>query len=257
MKVVILAGGLGTRISEETISKPKPMVEIAGKPIIWHIMKYYSHYGYDDFIICLGYKGHVIKDFFANYKLHLSDVYINYETNHISYLNSYNENWKVTLIDTGAETQTGGRLLRVKDYLDKDESFHFTYGDGLSDVNIHKLVSFHKSANTKATMTIVRPPGRYGAVDMVGNRVTNFREKPQGDGAGYINGGYFILNPSVLDLLIDDKTVWEQNPLIQLASSNQLAGFRHDGFWQAMDTLREKNYLENLVINNQAPWILW
>jgi glucose-1-phosphate cytidylyltransferase len=256
MKVVILAGGLGTRLAEETGTKPKPMVEIGGRPILWHIMKYYSHYGFNEFVICLGYKGHMIKEYFANHRLHTSNVVLDFKNHTTEYLDSKEEPWKIHLIDTGDLSQTGGRLLRVKNYISADESFHFTYGDGLCDVDLNALVDFHVHNNLQATMTVVRPPGRYGAVKMVDSKIYEFREKPLGDDS-FINGGFFVLNKSVFELLENDLTVWENEPLNNLAKNQQIAGFRHDGFWQAMDTLREKNYLDRLITDNKAPWIKW
>lgn len=256
MKAVILAGGLGTRISEETDLKPKPMVEIGGKPILWHIMKIYSHYGINDFIICCGYKGYVIKEYFANYFLHTSDVTFDLQRNSMDVHQQYAEPWKVTLVDTGEETMTGGRLKRVGKYIKDEEAFCFTYGDGVSDINIHSLIEFHTKQGVKATLTAVYPPGRFGALDIVNNKVTSFKEKPKGDG-GMINGGFFVLSPSVLELLEDDNTVWEQSPLESLAKERQIAAYQHSGFWQPMDTLRDKNYLEELWVTGSAPWKYW
>ena len=253
MKLVILAGGLGTRISEETGSKPKPMVEIGGMPILWHIMKYYSSFGVNEFIICCGYKGYVIKEYFANYFLHKSDVTFDMKSNKMTIHDNFAEPWKVSLIDTGADSQTGGRLKRVFDYVKDEESFFFTYGDGLCDVDIHKLSEFHKNHGKLATLTAVKPPGRYGALVISNNNINEFVEKPSGDG-GYINGGFFVLSPKCIDYIDDDLTPWEAAPLTNLASDGQLMAFEHNGFWQAMDTLREKNYLENLWQNNKAPW---
>ncbi len=256
MKLVILAGGLGTRISEESATKPKPMIEIGGKPILWHIMKIYSCYGINDFIICCGYKGYVIKEYFANYFLHSSDVTFDMQKNSMEVHQRFAEPWRVTLVDTGDETMTGGRLKRVGSYVMDEEAFCFTYGDGVSDINIQSLIDFHKRQNVLATLTAVYPPGRFGALDIRENRVITFKEKPKGDG-GMINGGFFILSPSVLGLLKDDKTVWEQEPLEYLANSNQMAAYTHTGFWQPMDTLRDKNYLEALWASGQAPWKTW
>ena len=255
MKVVILAGGLGTRLSEETDIKPKPMVEIGGKPILWHIMKIYSHYGINDFIICCGYKGYVIKEYFANYFLHMSDVTINLENNSFEYHFSQAEPWKVTLVDTGDETLTGGRLLRVKKYLKGESDFCFTYGDGVGDVDIGKLLAFHASHGLNATITATTPPGRFGALDLSGFSVKSFIEKPAGS-EGKINGGFFVLKQEVFDLISGDSTVWEKEPLEALASSDELAAYVHNGFWQPMDTLRDKHYLEELWASKRAPWRL-
>ena len=255
MKAVILAGGLGTRISEETDTKPKPMVAIGGYPVLWHIMKIYSSFGINDFIICCGYKGYVIKEYFANYSLHRSDVTIDLQNHDIRVLQNYAEPWKVTLVDTGLETMTGGRLRRVREYLD-DESFCFTYGDGVSDVDIASVIKFHESQNRLATVVAVRPPGRFGAIDMDENLVTAFREKPAGDG-NFINGGFFVLEPGTLDYVDGDRTVWEREPLEKLAGEKQLSAFIHDGFWQCMDTLRDKIHLEALWCEDRAPWKRW
>ena len=256
MKAVILAGGLGTRISEETHLKPKPMIEIGGKPILWHIMKIYSHYGVNDFVICCGYRGYVIKEYFANYFLHMSDVTFDMRNNSMQVLQQSAEPWQVTLIDTGEETLTGGRLLRAAPYVKDEEAFCFTYGDGVSNVNIDELVAFHKSQRVKATLTATLPPGRFGALDMLGNKVRTFEEKPKGDG-GMINGGFFVLSPAVLDLLDGDDCVWERGPLETLAKSGELAAYQHHGFWQAMDTLRDKTHLEDMWQSGQAPWKVW
>ncbi len=255
MKAVILAGGLGTRLSEETIVKPKPMVEIGGKPILWHIMKIYSAYGINDFIICLGYKGYMIKEYFANYFLHMSDVTFDMKNNAMEVHHKHAEPWKVTLVDTGEDTLTGGRLKRVRGYLD-NETFCFTYGDGLCDVDIQKLIQFHKSRNAMVTLTAVQPPGRYGAVNVEEGRVLNFQEKPQGDGA-WINGGFFVVEPSVFELISGDPSSWESHVLITIAQKKQLASFLHYGFWQPMDTLREKNNLETLWNSGNPPWKVW
>ena len=255
MKAVILAGGLGTRLSEETTTKPKPMVEIGGKPILWHIMKIYSSYGINDFIICCGYKGYLIKEYFNNYFLHQSDVTINLANNSKKYHKSKAENWNITLVDTGDHTMTGGRLKRIKEFIDEDE-FCMTYGDGVADIDISKSIDFHRSHGKLATITAVYPPGRFGALNIVKDRVTSFEEKPKGDG-GLINGGYFVLNRKVLDYINDDNTLWEQDPLKNLAKDDQLMAFEHKGFWQPMDTLRDKNNLENLYIENKAPWKKW
>jgi glucose-1-phosphate cytidylyltransferase len=256
MKAVILAGGLGTRLSEETVSKPKPMVEIGGKPILWHIMKSYSYYGINDFIICCGYKGYVIKEYFQNYFLHQSDVTFNMKDNKMIVHEERAEPWTVTLVDTGDESMTGGRLKRVAPYLMGEECFCFTYGDGVSDVNIAELITFHKKHGKDATLTATYPPGRFGALEIVDNAVLQFQEKPRGDGA-LINGGFFVLSPKVFSRIKDDSTVWEQEPLKGLASDNQLMAFKHDGFWQPMDTLRDKYLLEELLESNKAPWKLW
>jgi glucose-1-phosphate cytidylyltransferase len=255
MKAVILAGGLGTRISEETVVKPKPMVEIGGKPILWHIMKLYSYYDINEFIICLGYKGYMIKEYFANYFLHQSDITFNMKNNEMKVHSNHCEPWTVTLVDTGDDAMTGGRLKRVNDFIG-DETFCFTYGDGVSNVNIHKLVSFHKRQKTKATLTAVQPPGRFGALDMTKNLITSFNEKPQGDGS-WINGGYFVLEKEVFSLIEDDNTVWERKPLEDLASDNQLSAFKHTGFWHPMDTLRDKIKLEDWWDSGKAPWKVW
>ena len=255
MKLVILAGGLGTRISEESHLKPKPMIEIGGKPLIWHIMKMYSHYGINEFIICLGYKGYVIKEYFSNYFLHTSDITISLQDNSMEIHEKYSEPWKITMIDTGELTSTGGRLKRIKPYLD-NETFCFTYGDGLSDVNIADLIDHHKKSGLSATVTAIQPPGRYGALVIDNNRVEKFDEKPAGDGA-WINGGFFVLEPNVIDFIDGDETIWEQEPLQNLALKNKLGAYKHQGFWQAMDTLREKNQLENLWSSGKAPWKVW
>ena len=254
MKAVILAGGAGSRISEETSVKPKPMVEIGGKPILWHIMKIYSSHGIHDFIVCCGYKGYVIKEYFANYFLHMSDVTFDMTRNKMQIHQNYAEPWQVTLVDTGDNTMTGGRLKRVRQYLDA-EDFCFTYGDGLADINMGELIAFHKEQKTLATVTSVQPPGRFGALVVEGNRVTDFREKPEGQ--GWINGGFFVLSPKVIDYIADDQTVWEREPMERLASERQLSTYTHKGFWQPMDTLRDKNQLEELWRSNQAPWKAW
>lgn len=257
MKAVILAGGLGTRISEETHLKPKPMIEIGGKPVLWHIMKIYSHYGINDFVICCGYKGYLIKEYFANYFLHMSDVTFDMANNRMEVHQQNAEPWKVTLVDTGDETMTGGRLKRVAPYLENEELFCFTYGDGVSDVNISTLIEFHRAHGLQATLTAAYPPGRFGALDInADNRVTSFKEKPKGDG-GMINGGFFVLSPKVIDLIEDDSTVWERVPLERLAESKQLAAYPHQGFWQPMDTLRDKVHLEELWDSGKAPWKVW
>lgn len=256
MKVVILAGGHGTRISEETQNRPKPMVEIGGKPILWHIMKGYSCHGINEFIICLGFKGYVIKEYFANYCLHTSDVTFDLVNNELITHERNTENWRVTLVDTGLETMTGGRLRRVARYLPANEPFCMTYGDGLGDVNITKLIHFHREHGLQATVTATTAPGRFGALRMTGDSVDGFQEKPIGDGA-WINGGFFVLERSVLDRIAGDSTVWEREPMESLAADCQLAAYRHDGFWQPMDTLREKNYLEQLWDSGNAPWKIW
>lgn len=256
MKAVILAGGLGTRLSEETHLKPKPMVEIGGKPILWHILKIYSAHGIHDFIICAGYKGYIIKEYFANYFLHMSDVTFNMADNTMEVHEKRTEPWKVTIVDTGEATMTGGRLKRVAHYLD-DEPFCFTYGDGVGDIDITQSIQFHQNHGLDATLTAVQPPGRYGALDISADqKVSQFQEKPHGDGA-WINGGYFVLNPAVLDRIEDDTTIWERGPLEGLAAQGQLGAFRHDGFWRPMDTLRDKNQLEAMWDQNQAPWKIW
>lgn len=256
MKAVILAGGFGTRISEESHLKPKPMIEVGGKPILWHIIKHYSFYGINEFIICLGYRGYFIKEYFANYFLHMSDVTFDLQSNEIQVHNNNSEPWRVTLIDTGMHTNTGGRLKRVKKFIG-DEDFCFTYGDGLSDVDIQKLVEFHKQSGKMATMTAAQPPGRFGAIAIDDqNLVTRFQEKPDGDG-GWINGGFFVLSPKVLDYIESDDTSWEREPLEKLSSEGQLQAWFHHGFWQPMDTMRDKAYLEQLCIENRAPWKAW
>jgi glucose-1-phosphate cytidylyltransferase len=255
MKAVILAGGLGTRISEETQVRPKPMVEIGGKPILWHIMKIYSAHGVNEFVICLGFKGYMIKEYFANYFLHTSDVTLHIAENRMDVHQKHAEPWKVTLVDTGDTTATGGRLKRVKDYVG-DAPFCFTYGDGLSNVDIKGLISFHGKQDTLATITAVQLPGRFGALDMKRNRITGFKEKPQGEG-GWVNGGFFVLSPKVLDYIEGDATVWEREPLERLAAEGQLSAFRHTGFWQPMDTLRDKVLLEELWNSAKAPWKAW
>jgi len=256
MKAVILAGGLGTRLSEETTTRPKPMVEIGGKPILWHIMKMYSHYGVNDFIICCGYKGYFIKEYFANYFLHMSDVTFEMSNNKMIVHKERAEPWTVTLVDTGDSSLTGGRLRRVKEYLTEEESFCFTYGDGVSDVNISDVIKFHNEHGKLATLTATYPPGRFGALDISDGRVKSFREKPKGDGS-MINGGFFVLSPKVIDLIDDDFTTWEEKPLEHLADQNQLMAFQHKGFWQPMDTLRDKIYLEKLWQEKKAPWKSW
>ena len=255
MKAVILAGGLGTRLTEETIIKPKPLVEIGGRPILWHIMKIYSRYGINDFIVCLGYKGYMIKEYFANYCLHMSDVTFDMNDGGMQVHRNTAEPWKVTLVDTGDDTLTGGRLLRVRSHVE-DETFCFTYGDGVADIDITRETVFHKSMNVLATMAAVQPPGRYGHVDIVLDKVTRFEEKTQGDG-GWINGGFFVLEPKVFDYIEGDLTSWEGAPLERLAEEKQLAAYQHDGFWRPMDTLRDKNQLEDLWNSGKAPWKTW
>ena len=255
MKIVILAGGFGTRISEETNLKPKPMVEIGGRPILWHIMKLYAAAGHTEFIICCGYKGYVIKEYFANYFLHHGDVTFDLAKGSMRVHQSSAEPWNVTLIDTGEKTQTGGRLRRVREHLN-GETFCFTYGDGVSDVDIKGLVAFHKQHGRKATLTAVQPPGRFGAINVTGNAVKSFHEKPHGDGA-WVNGGFFVLEPSVIDYLPGDDTIFERDPLENLASQDQLQAFKHSGFWQPMDTLRDKQHLEDLWSRGMAPWKTW
>lgn len=255
MKAVILAGGLGTRISEESHLKPKPMIEIGGKPIIWHIMKIYSAYGIHDFIICLGYKGYIIKEYFANYFLHMSDVTFYMATNKMEVRHNSAEPWKVTLVDTGENTMTGGRLKRIKPYLDT-EDFCFTYGDGVADICIDKLIEYHRLQGTLATVTSVQPPGRFGSLDIERGKVIGFKEKPQGDGA-WVNGGFFILSPRVIDYIENDYTTWEREPLERLASEGQLSVFKHKAFWQPMDTMRDKVMLDQLWATGKAPWKIW
>ena len=256
MKAVILAGGLGTRLREVTEVKPNPLVEIGSHPVLWHILKTYSHYGVTDFIICLGYKGYLIKEYFANYFLHMSDVTFDIALNSMTVHERKAEPWKVTLVDTGEDTMTGGRLKRVADYIRNDDAFCFTYGDGLSDVDIGKLIAFHRSQGRIATVTAVAPPGRYGALDIDGGIVTAFTEKPHGDG-GLINGGFFVLSPRVLEFIPDDSTSFEQKPIAELAAQRELAAFEHYGFWQAMDTIRDRNILESLWESGKAPWKVW
>jgi glucose-1-phosphate cytidylyltransferase len=256
MKAVILAGGLGSRLAEETSVKPKPMVEIGGRPMLWHIMKMYSHYGVNDFLVCLGYKGYMIKEYFANYFLHMSDVTFDLANNKMKVCERHCEPWQVTLIDTGERTETGGRLRSVKRYLKDEEEFCFTYGDGLSNVNIHEVIAAHRRNRTLATVTAVYPPGRFGAVELDGERVSAFTEKPRGDGA-LINGGFFVLSPKVIDYIDGESTVWEREPMERLAKAGELSAYVHDGFWQPMDTLRDKGQLEALWQSGRAPWKLW
>jgi glucose-1-phosphate cytidylyltransferase len=257
MKAVILAGGLGTRLSEETNMKPKPMVEIGNRPILWHIMKIYSAHGVNDFIICCGYKGYLIKEYFANYFLHMSDVTFNMKDNSMKVHNNNSEPWNVTLIDTGDHTLTGGRLKKVREYVKDEESFCFTYGDGIGNINIKELINFHKQHGKLATLTATRPPGRYGALEFGDNNIVkSFKEKPEGKGS-WINGGFFVLHPSVIELIKDDQTSWEVEPLKRLAEQNQLKAYKHKGFWQPMDTLREKNLLNELWNTKKALWKTW
>lgn len=256
MKAVILAGGLGTRISEETYLKPKPMIEIGGRPILWHIMKMYSAHGVNDFVICCGYKGYIIKEYFANYFLHMSDVTFDMASNKMEVHQNHAEPWRVTLVDTGEDTLTGGRLLRVANHICMDEAFCLTYGDGVSDVNIAATIEFHFKHGKHATVTAVQPPGRYGALQMSGSTVQGFTEKPRGDG-GLINGGFFVLSPKCLSRIANDQTPWEGSPLVGLAADGQIEAFEHTGFWQPMDTLREKTMLEDLWQSGCAPWRVW
>jgi len=256
MKAVILAGGLGTRLSEETAIKPKPMVEIGGKPILWHILKIYSAQGINDFVICLGYKGYVIKEYFANYFLHMSDVTFDMEHNNMEVHSANAEPWRVTLVDTGEQTMIGGRIKRILPFVEDDEAFCLTYGDGVGDIDVQAGIALHRAEGRLATVTATQPPGRFGALNYDGHRVTGFREKPQGDG-GWINGGYFVLSPKVGDYIEGDTTVWEQEPMEKLAAENQLSVYFHDGFWQPMDTLRDKRQLEEMWSANKAPWKTW
>ncbi len=256
MKAVLLAGGLGTRISEETHLRPKPMVEIGGKPILWHIMKMYSAHDVNEFVICCGYKGYIIKEYFANYFLHMSDVTFCMANNRMEVHHKHAEPWRVTLVDTGDDTMTGGRLRRVRDYIEDDADFCFTYGDGVSDVDISATIRFHQAHGKLATVTAVQPPGRYGALQCTGTTVTGFSEKPRGDG-GLINGGFFVLSPRCLDSIASDSTAWEREPMAHLAATGELMAYEHQGFWQPMDTLREKNLLESLWTRGQAPWKTW
>lgn len=256
MKAVILAGGMGTRLSEETLLRPKPMIEIGGKPILWHIMKIYSAHGINEFIICLGYKGYFIKEYFANYFLHMSDVTFEMADNKMQVHQSNAESWKVTLVDTGEQTLTGGRLKRIRPYVENEEAFCFTYGDGVANVDIKKLIEFHKSQNVLATLTATQLPGRFGALKIEGDKVESFQEKPHGDGS-WINGGFFVLSPKVLDYIDGDETIWEREPVEQLARENQMAAYFHSGFWHPMDTLRDKTYLEDLWDSGDAPWKKW
>jgi glucose-1-phosphate cytidylyltransferase len=256
MKAVILAGGLGTRLSEETVTRPKPMVEIGGKPILWHIMKMYSSHGINDFVICCGYKGYVIKEYFANYFLHMSDITFDMSENKMHVHHQRAEPWKITLIDTGDNSMTGGRLKRVYEHIKDEQAFCFTYGDGVSDINISKTIDFHLTHGKLATLSATFPPGRFGALDIENNCVKSFKEKPKGDGA-MINGGFFVLSPKVVSLIENDQTIWEQYPLMKLAEDNELMAYKHEGFWQPMDTLRDKTYLEELWASGEAPWKNW
>jgi glucose-1-phosphate cytidylyltransferase len=256
MKTVILAGGLGTRLSEETTSRPKPMVEVGGRPILWHIMKLYSYYGIDDFIICCGHKGYSIKEYFMNYFTHQSDITIDLRDNSTKIHKKRAEPWTITLVDTGENTMTGGRLARVMDHVSDEEQFFFTYGDGVGNIDINACLNFHKAHGRLATLTAVRPPGRFGALEVIGDRVSSFIEKPSGDG-GKINGGFFVLSPKVIELITGDDCVWEQDPLKKLASRGELFSYQHEGFWQPMDTLRDKLYLESLWQSGAAPWKIW
>lgn len=255
MKVVLLAGGFGTRISEESHLRPKPMIEIGGKPILWHIMKEYSHYGFTEFVICAGYKQQVIKEFFANYFLHMSDITFDMQNNQMQVHNNSAEPWKVTVVDTGLDTMTGGRVKRVRDYIG-DETFLLTYGDGVCDVDIQKLLKFHRAHGKMATMTAIQPEGRFGVLDMTGDRIDAFREKSKGD-TGWINGGYMVLEPAILDLIEGDGTIFERQPLEKAAEQGELIAYRHEGFWQCMDTLRDKEKLEEMIEKGNAPWIKW
>ena len=255
LQAVVLAGGLGTRLSEETVVRPKPMVEIGGKPILWHILKIYSHHGINDFVICLGYKGYLIKEYFANYFLHTSNVTFDMRKNRMTVHDNRAEPWRVTLVDTGDTTMTGGRLKRVLPYLN-GRTFCMTYGDGVSDVDVSASIAFHRKAKVLATMTAVQPPGRFGALEMHGSRVVRFREKPRGD-ASWVNGGFFVLEPGALSGVAGDATIWEQGPLQNLAAAGELTAYKHDGFWQPMDTLRDKQHLEELWASDRAPWKVW
>lgn len=256
MKVVLLAGGMGTRISEESVLRPKPMIEIGGRPILWHIMKIYAQHGLREFVVCLGYKGYMIKEYFMNFFLHHSDVTIDVSSNNVVYHQSSVEPWKITLVDTGENTQTGGRLKRVRQYLDPAEPFCMTYGDGVADIDITASIAFHRAHGKLATASVALPPGRYGAVELDNDRVSSFTEKPKGD-QGFINGGFFVLSPAVIDRVDDDSTSWEMGPLQGLAEDGELYAYRHRGFWHAMDTLRDKNHLEALWLSGEAPWKIW
>ncbi|VVB98588.1 Bifunctional protein GlmU [uncultured archaeon] len=254
MKVVLLAGGLGTRLSEETVVKPKPLVEIGGMPILWHIMKMYSHHGFNEFVVCLGYRGYMVKEWFANYFLHNSDVTINLKTNKMEILDSKSEDWKITLVDTGQDTQTGGRIKRVQKYV--DGTFMLTYGDGVADIDMKSLLAFHKKHGKAATITAVQPPGRFGSLDLNGDAVKHFMEKPPGDG-GWINGGFFVLEPEIFKYIKGDSSVWELEPLERLAADGKLTAYRHRGFWKPMDKLRDKNDLDEMLATGKAPWKTW
>jgi glucose-1-phosphate cytidylyltransferase len=256
MKAVILAGGIGSRLMEETNARPKPMVEIGGKPILWHIMKTYSHHGINDFIVCLGYRGYVIKEYFANYFLHMSDVTIDIAHNSIEVHERHAEPWRVTLVDTGLESQTGGRLGRIRGYVAAEEAFCMTYGDGVGDIDVRATIDYHRSHGRLATVTATQPPGRFGVLEMDGERVLRMKEKPLGDG-GWINGGFFVLSPKVLDRIAGDSTIWEAHPMVSLADDDQLRAWRHPGFWHPMDTLRDRHYLEELWNKGRAPWRVW
>lgn len=257
MKVVILAGGLGSRISEESVSRPKPMIEIGGKPILWHIMKLYSRHGINEFVICCGYKGYVIKEYFANYFLHMSDVTFDMANNKMEVHQRNAEPWKVTLVDTGEQTMTGGRIRRIRTYIESDEAFCLTYGDGVGDIDITALLAFHRKQGTSCTVTAVQPPGRFGALAVDNdNRITSFQEKPYGDG-GWINGGFFVCHPTVIDRITGDATIWEREPMETLARERQISAFHHSGFWQPMDTLRDRVHLEELWVSGKAPWKVW
>jgi glucose-1-phosphate cytidylyltransferase len=256
MKAVILAGGIGSRLMEETNARPKPMVEIGGKPILWHIMKTYSHHGINDFIVCLGYRGYVIKEYFANYFLHMSDVTIDIAHNAIEVHERHAEPWRVTLVDTGLESQTGGRLGRIRGYVAAEEAFCMTYGDGVGDIDVTATIAYHRAHGRQATVTATQPPGRFGVLDMDGERVLRMKEKPLGDGA-WINGGFFVLSPKVLERIADDSTIWEAHPMVSLAAEGELLAWRHPGFWHPMDTLRDRHYLEDLWARGRAPWRVW
>lgn len=256
MKAVILAGGLGTRLSEETVVKPKPMVDIGGMPILWHIMKMYSAHGVNEFVICCGYKGYIIKEYFANYFLHMSDVTFCMQDNEMKVHHKRVEPWNVTLVDTGEHSMTGGRLKRIAEYVKNEDAFCFTYGDGVGDINIVESINFHRQHGKLATLTATYPPGRFGALDIQNKQVLSFKEKPKGDGA-MINGGFFVLSPKVIDLITDDKTIWEQEPLMKLAEQGELMAYEHTGFWQPMDTLRDKIHLQELWETGKAPWKIW
>jgi len=256
MKAVLLAGGLGTRISEESVLRPKPMIEVGGKPILWHILKMYSYHGVNDFIICCGYKGYMIKEYFANYFLHNSDITFDVQKNDMTIHQNSSDPWRVTVVDTGEDTLTGGRLKRVANYLNPNEDFCFTYGDGVSNLNINELIQFHKNHGKLATVTAVQPPGRFGVLEMQGTQVNSFKEKPQVDGS-FINGGFFVLNPKVIEFIKDDQTIWEKEPMEKIASIGQMQAFVHKSFWQPMDTLRDKVHLEDLWKSNTAPWKKW